>query len=186
METTTKELVNGIDTAGLRERIAQIAADPAKGAAGFRTRTAWKGGTRSETTAEKITLGGETIPRSFRFTADEPLELFGTDVAANPQEYLMGALASCMTVGWGANAALRGIRLQSLESATAGRLDLRGFLGIDAAVAPGYETIRYRVRVKGDATREQFAEIHAAVKATSPNYFNLSRPIVLEGEMVVG
>ncbi len=185
METTTKEMVNGIDTAGLREAIEAIAADPAKGGAGFRVRTTWKGGTRSETTAEKVTLGGEVIPRSFRFTADEPLQLFGTDTAANPQEYLMGALAACMTVGWVANAALRGIRLQSLEIETEGQLDLRGFLGIDKRVAPGYETLRYRVRVKGDATREQFAEIHDAVRATSPNYFNLSRPIVLEGEMVV-
>jgi len=186
MDTTTKDLVNGIDTDGLREAIAAIAAEPAKGGAAFRVRTAWKGGTRSETTAQSITLGGETIPRTFRFTADEPLQLFGTDVAANPQEYLMGALASCMTVGWVANASLRGIRLQSLEIETEGKLDLRGFLGIDAAVAPGYETIRYRVRVRGDATREQFAEIHDAVRATSPNYFNLSRPIVLEGEVIVG
>ena len=186
MDTTTKDMVNGIDTDGLREAIADIAANPAKGAVAFHVRTAWKGGTRSETTAHTVTLGGETIPRSFRFTTDEPVQLFGTDVAANPQEYLMGAFASCMTVGWVANASLRGIRLDSLEIETEGRLDLRGFLGIDAAVAPGYETIRYRVRVRGDATREQFAEIHEAVRATSPNYFNLSRPIVLEGELVVG
>ena len=185
MKTTTKDLVNGIDTAGLRDAIAEIAANPAKGAAGFRTRTVWKGGARSETAAEKITLGGETIARSFRFAADEPLQLFGTDSAANAQEYLMGALAACMVVGWVANAALRGIRLQSLEIETEGSLDLRGFLGISQAVAPGYETLRYRVRVKGDATREQFTEIHEAVRATSPNYFNLSRPIVLEGEMIL-
>lgn len=185
METTTKDLVNGIDTDGLREAIAGIAAEPKKGECEFRVRTTWKGGTRSETSAEKIVLGGETLPRSFRFAADEPLQLFGTDTAANPQEYLMGALASCMTVGFVANAALRGIRLQSLEIETEGKLDLRGFLGIDPAVAPGYETIRYRVRVRGDATRQQFAEIHDAVRATSPNYFNLSRPIVLEGELIV-
>jgi uncharacterized OsmC-like protein len=186
MDTTTKDLVNGIDTDGLREAIAAIAAEPAKGAVSFRVRTQWKGGTRSETSAQSITLGGETIPRTFRFTADEPLQLFGTDVAANPQEYLMGALASCMTVGWVANAALRGIRLDALEIETEGRLDLRGFLGIDPAVAPGYETIKYRVRVRGSGTREQFNEIHDAVRATSPNYFNLSRPIVLEGEVIVG
>lgn len=186
MQTTKTEKVNGIDVTGLRGAIAAIAADPAKGSAAFSVRTGWKGGTKSETTVEAYSLGGERIARSFRFASDEPNELFGTNSAPNPQELLMGALNACMLVGWVAAAAMRGIRIDSIEIETEGRLDLRGFLGIDPAVPAGYETIRYRVRVRGDATREQFAEIHSAVRATSPNYFNLSRPIVLEGEVVVG
>lgn len=186
METRVLTLVNGIDTEGLRGAIAAIAADPKKGAAQFRVRTAWRGGTRSETTVTGFSLGGETVARSFRFGSDEPHELFGSNGAPNPQEYLMGALAACMTVGWVAGASLRGIRLQSLEIETEGQLDLRGFLGIDASVAPGYETLRYRVHVRGDGTPAQFAEIHETVRRTSPNYFNLSRPIVLEGDLVVG
>jgi uncharacterized OsmC-like protein len=186
MQTVKTEMVNGIDVTGLRGAIAAITSDPAKGAAAFSVRTGWKGGTKSETTVEAYSLGGQRIARNFRFAADEPHELFGADSAANPQELLMGALNACMLVGWVANAALRGIRLESLEIETEGRLDLRGFLGIDPAVPAGYETIRYRVRVRGNATHAQFAEIHAAVRATSPNYFNLSRPIVLEGELVVG
>ena len=186
MQTTTTSLMNGIDTDGLRGTIAAITADPRRGTAEFRVKTEWGGGTRSETTVEGYSLGGERIARKFRFAADEPTELFGANSAPNPQELLMGALNACMLVGWVANAALRGIRLDSLEIETEGRLDLRGFLGIDTKVPAGYETIRYRVRVRGSGTREQFAEIHDAVRATSPNYFNLSRPIVLDGELIVG
>jgi len=186
METTTRALVNGIDTEGLRGTIAAITDDPSRGAVAFRVRTAWKGGMRSETTAAGVSLGGEPIARSFRFAADEPFQLFGTDGAANPQEYLLGALAACMLVGWVAGASLRGVRLDSLEIETEGRLDLTGFLGIDAAAAPGHESIRYRVRVRGAASRETFAEIHETVRRTSPNFFNLSRPILLEGELDVG
>jgi uncharacterized OsmC-like protein len=186
MKTTTQPaLVNGIDTDGVKGTIAAITANPALGAATFRVRTAWKGGTRNETTSESMTLGGKALSRKFRFVADEPPELFGNDGGPNPQEYLLGALGACMTTGFVAIASLRGIRLDSLEIEIDGRLDLRGFLSIDPAVAPGYETLRYRIRVRGDATREQFAEIHEAVRATSPNYFNLSRPIVLEGDVVV-
>ena len=76
--------------------------------------------------------------------------------------------------------------LDALEIETEGRLDLTGFLGIDASTAPGHETIRYRVRVRGDATRETFAAIHETVRRTSPNVFNLSRPILLEGELDIG
>lgn len=186
MQTAKTQMVNGIDTEALRGAIADIAADPAKGAVEFRVRTDWKGGSRSETTVDGYALGGARIARSFRFASDEPLELCGTNGAPNPQELLMGALNACMLVGWVAGAALRGIRLERIEIETEGRLDLRGFLGLDASVAPGYETIRYRVRVRGDAPAAAFEEIHETVKRTSPNYFNLSRPIVLEDELVVG
>jgi len=184
--TTQTKVLNGIDTEGVRDTIAAIAADPAKGAAAFRVRTAWKGGARNETTTESMTLGGKALSRRFRFVSDEPPELFGIDTGPNPQEYLLGALGACMMTGFVANAALRGIRLDSLEIEIDGRLDLRGFLAIDPSVAPGYETLRYRIHVRGDASREQFAELHEAVRATSPNYFNLSRPIVLAGEVIVG
>ena len=54
---------------------------------------------------------------------------------------------------------------------TEGELDLRGFLGLDEEVSPGYRRISYTVHLEGDGTREQFEEIHQAVMATSPNYF---------------
>jgi uncharacterized OsmC-like protein len=186
MDQTTKQHVNGVDAEGLRATIAAVASDPGKGAVSFRVRTAWKGGMRSETTAAGASLAGERIARSFRFATDEPLQLFGTDGAANPQEHLLGALAACMVVGWVAGASLRGVRLESLEIEAEGRLDLAGFLGVDALTAPGHETIQYRVRVRGDAPRETFAAIHEHVRRTSPNFFNLSRPILLEGELDAG
>jgi uncharacterized OsmC-like protein len=185
MQTTSIGTMNGLDADGLRGAISAIGADPSKGAADFRVRTEWRGGTRSETSVEGFALGGVRVARAFRFTADEPLELFGTNLAPNPQEMLMGALNACMMVGWVAGATLRGIRLDELAIETEGRLDLRGFLGLDASVAPGYESIRYRVTVQGDAPPEVFAAIHETVRRTSPNYFNLSRPILLEGELVV-
>jgi uncharacterized OsmC-like protein len=186
MDPTKRPLVNGVDAEGLRATIAAIASDPQKGAVSFRVRTAWKGGMRSESTSAGVVIAGEPVARSFRFAADEPLQLFGTDGAANPQEYLLGSLAACMLVGWVAGASMRGVRLESLEIETEGRLDLAGFLGIDDSAAPGHETIRYRVRVRGDAPPETFAAIHEAVRRTSPNFFNLSRPILLEGQLDVG
>ena len=90
-----------------------------------------------------------------------------------------------MTVGYVAQCAVRGIALESLEIETEGDIDLRGFLGLDPAVPPGYETLRYTVRIKGSGTKEEFAEIHEAVMATSPNFYNISRPIGLKPVLVV-
>ena len=68
----------------------------------------------------------------------------------------------------------------------AAQLDLRGFLGLSDDIVPGYESIDYEVRIKGDGTPEQFEEIHQTVMKTSPNYFNLNRPIRLNGTLRVG
>jgi hypothetical protein len=63
--------------------------------------------------------------------------------------------------------------------------DLRGFLGIDPAVPAGYEKLDYVVLIKGNGTKEQFAEIHEALVATSPNFYNVSRAVALKPTLVV-
>ena len=50
---------------------------------------------------------------------------------------------------------------------------------------PGYEVIRYVVRIKGNGTPEQFQEIHETVMKTSPNYFNITRPVRLDARLMV-
>jgi uncharacterized OsmC-like protein len=163
----------------------EVTADPAKGQVEFRVRTEWKGQTRSRTAVTSYTLGGQEVHRAFTIDADEPFELLGRNTAPNPQELLMAALNACVTVGYVAGASASGVTLEALEIETAGALDLRGFLGLDPAVPPGYETIRYVVRIKGDGTPEQFEEIHRNVMKTSPNFFNLSRPIRIDARLVV-
>ena len=90
-----------------------------------------------------------------------------------------------MMVGYAARCAVRGITLEKLEIETHGEIDLRGFLGIDATLPPGYGNLSYVVRIKGNGTREQFGEIHKAVMATSPNFYNVSRPVDLNPTLVV-
>ena len=184
-ESSAGTCVNGIDVDALTAIVRDIEQDPAKGAATFKVNTAWQGQTRSESTIDYYVIGGEKIPRHFNIVVDEPFELLGTNTAPNPQEMLMAALNACITVGYVTGAAMRGIMLERLEIETTGKLDLRGFLGIDAGVKPGYDKIRYVVRIKGDGTPAQFQEIHETVIKTSPNYFNISRPVEIEAELTV-
>ena len=181
-----KSRVNGIDLNALGETVEAIEADPAKALVSFDVTTRWAGQTRSETVVDGYTLGGERISRSHKIVADEPTELLGGDGAPNPQELLMAAFNACITVGYVAGAALKGIKLESLEIKTKGQLDLRGFLGLSDAVPPGYENVDYEVRIKGDGSAADFEEIHQTVMKTSPNYFNMSRPIKMNGTLSVG
>ncbi|MBI4527362.1 MAG: OsmC family protein [Deltaproteobacteria bacterium] len=177
--------VNGLDVDALHEVIEQVKNDAAKGIVEFKVKTSWKGQTRSETSVESYKLGGKEIKRRFSISADEPLELLGENTSPNPQELLMAALNACITVGYVAGAAVNGITLSKLEIETKGQLDLRGFLGIDPNVKPGYESVQYVVRIAGNGTQEQFRQIHENVIKTSPNYFNVSRSVRLDAKLEV-
>jgi len=181
----TQAKINGIDTEALRRTMKEVAESPTNGMANFIVLTNWAGGTRTETSVRKWQLGGKTMPRNFTIRTDEPPELLGDSTAPNPQEVLMAALNGCMMVGYAACCAMKGIELESLSIETEGQLDLRGFLGLDQSVKPGYPEVFYRVRIKGNGTPEQFEEVHRTVMATSPNFWNIANPIKLRPTLVV-
>ncbi len=185
MTTTQTMTLNGIDVAALGETIEAVTQDPAKGLVSFGVTTAWKGGTRADSRATAYTLGGEEHARDFTISSDEPPELLGTNAFPNPQELLFAAMNSCILVGYVANAAAMGIALESVEIETSGELDLRGFLGLDASVKPGYDAVHYTVRIRGDATPERMQELHEHVTRTSVNRFNIAEPITVTCELVV-
>jgi len=189
MSTTIKTIkdnvVNGVNVDDLLKLRDSVEQDPSKGITNWRVNTTWQGQTQSRAEVSGFVIGGEEVPRRFSFDVDEPRELGGSNAFANPQEYLLAALNACMIVGYSAQCAIRGITLEHLEIETKGEIDLRGFLGIDSTVAAGYESLSYTVRIKGDGTAEQFAEIHEAVMATSPNFFNIANAVVLKPTLVV-
>jgi len=184
-ETAKPKVVNGVNVDDLMTLVEGVKGDAAKGKTHWRVRSAWQGRTRSRAYVDGFTIGGQQVPRRFSFDIDEPCEIGGSNRFANPQEHLLAALNACMMVGYVAQCAVRGITLEKLEIQTDGDIDLRGFLGIDSAVAPGYDSLSYVVRIKGNGTKEQFGEIHKAVMATSPNFHNVSRPVDLKPTLVI-
>jgi uncharacterized OsmC-like protein len=179
-----KEKLNGIDTVALKQVMGQISADPSLGKVKFQVTTTWKGTTKSETVIQGYEISGQKVNRIHTFVIDEPKELMGEDTSANPQEYLMGAMNACIMNTYVIAAAMKGIKLEEVVMETEGELDLRGFLGIDKNVIPGYKELKYKVRLKGNGTKEQYEAVHKTVVATSPNYYNISNAIKLNTELV--
>jgi uncharacterized OsmC-like protein len=91
--------------------------------------------------------------------ADEPPVLLGEDQGANPVEFVLHALAACLTTSMVYHAAARAIRIESIESRLEGDLDLRGFLGLSKDVRPGYQNLRVNFTVKSDAPAETLREL---------------------------
>jgi uncharacterized OsmC-like protein len=180
------EPVNGIDVAALRRTASAVQADPRQGLTRWSVATTWMGGARSDTRVTAFEIGGKRVAKDFTIPADEPLELCGTNRFANPQELLLAALNACMTVGYVAACALEGITIRELRIETSGDIDLRGFLGLDASVKPGYDELAVTVYLKADATPAQLEHVHDVVCRTSPNRFNVSQPVRLRSRLVTG
>ncbi len=182
--TMTKTIRNGIDVLALQGAIDAVRANPAAAKTEWAVNSRWAGGTRSDHAVGGCRIGGQDIDRQFTLHVDEPLELCGTNQFANPQEYLLSAMNACMIVGYAAVAALMGVKLTKLEIHTSGDIDLRGFLGTDPTVTPGYESLQQTVTIAGDAPAEQLRQIHEIVKKTSPNYFNITNAIATRSQLV--
>jgi uncharacterized OsmC-like protein len=176
---------NGIDVDALQVFAKGVAGEPSKRSARFNVKTKWEGQTRSVATVSHFSLGGEKHERHFEIAADEPVQLLGQNTAPNPQELLMAALNACLSVGYVVNAAAMGITVHSLEIETGGELDLRGFLGLDDGVNPGYDEVGYVVRLRTDAPRERVEELHKVVTKTSVNLANFSKAIRMVSKLEV-
>jgi len=186
MSTETQSRINGLDLKSLGKLVEEIKSDRTKGFVRFKVASSWSGQTRSEAHVRSYFMDGQEIPRGFSIAADEPAELLGQNSAPNPQELLIAAFNACIMVGYVATASVMGVTLQAIDIETEGELNLRGFLGLDENVKPGYDSIKYTVRIKGDGSPEQFQAIHQNVLKTSPNYFNIARPVTVNAKLVIG
>lgn len=144
--------VNGINLNVLNETVKAIQADPELGKCHFRARNTWIGATHNCSTITGFYGAKQEFAHKqpFELHSDEPPILAGNDESANPVEHLLNALAGCVTTSMVAQAAVKGIVIEELESELEGDIDLQGFLGLDANVPKGYTNIRMRFKVKTD------------------------------------
>jgi len=160
-------MVNGIHMETLLGTVNAIQQEPELGESKFRASNVWLGGNRNQSTITGFYGAKQEIAHKQKFVldADEPPILAGNDDGANPVEHLLNALAACVTTSMVAHAAVRGIRIEALESELEGDIDLRGFLGLADDVAKGFTDIRIRFKVKAD---EQNLEKLKRLTAFSP------------------
>ena len=108
------------------------------------------------------------VSREHAIEVDEPAALAGADAHANPVEYALASLASCQAITYRFWAAKLGIKLDGLEIAAEGDLDLQGFFGLDEGVRPGFTGIRLDVTPLGPEPPARYRELADAVDAHCP------------------
>jgi uncharacterized OsmC-like protein len=143
---------NGVDTATLFATLDAVKADPEIAKFRFRATNAWVTGTHNRSTIHGFHGAKQemTHREPFTFNADHPPVLVGTDNGPTPAEYLLHALAACLTAGIANIAAARGITLTEVSSTVEGDIDLLGILGLSDEVRNGYQQIRVSFTLRGD------------------------------------
>lgn len=176
----TSETLNGLDLKQLHGTVDAIKGDAEIAQFEFRSTNEWVQGGENRSTIQqfygaKQWDGSRTEP--FVFTNGEPPVLLGANEGANPVEFLLHALAGCVTTTTVLHAAARGIRIESIATQLRGRIDLQGLLGLDPAVAPGYESIEIDMDIRADCSDEELDALLHFAEAHSPVCNTVCRPV---------
>ena len=172
---TTDKMKNGVNVEQLGATIEAVQNDPSLAKFEFRAKNNWiTGGHCVSSVKGFYGVGQEDTTRKETFTmeADHPEVLLGEDLAANPAEFVLHALGSCLTAAMTYHAAAQGIDIERIESDLSGNADLQGFLGLDPEVRKGFQGIEVKFKVKSDASEEQLR----ALSQFSPVFDMLSNP----------
>jgi uncharacterized OsmC-like protein len=152
MTITENPIRNGVDTATLFATLDAVRGDPEIAKFRFRATNTWVSGTHNRSTIHGFHGAKQemTHREPFTFDADHPPVLVGADKGPAPVEYLLHALAACLTAGVANIAAARGVSLTEVSSTVEGDIDLLGILGLSDQVRNGYQQIRVGFTLRGD------------------------------------
>lgn len=152
MTTMESPVRNGVDTATLFATLDAVRGNPDIAKFQFRATNTWVSGTHNRSTIHGFygAMQEMTHEQPWTFDADHPAVLVGADNGPTPVEYLLHALAACLTAGLANIAAARGVNLSMVESTVEGDIDLLGILGLSSEVRNGFQQIRVSFKVRGD------------------------------------
>src|SRR3954453_2424532 len=189
MSITANPQINGVDVPTLFATLDAVRAQNEIAAFRFRASNTWVRGTHSRSTysgffgaGQEMQHRNETVVES-----DHPEVLVGSDQAPTPVEYLLHAIAACLTAGIVNVAAARGVELTHVSSEVTGDIDLLGILGLsDGSVRNGYEQIKVTFRIEGDADDATLRKIVEQSRRRSAVYDALTNPTPVAIEVVTG
>jgi uncharacterized OsmC-like protein len=187
--TTERPARNGVDTPTLFATLDAVKGQNEIAKFRFRASNTWVSGTHSRSTADGFYGAMQEMEHKTDTVVefDHPTVLVGTDQAPTPVEYLLHAIAGCLTAGIANIAAARGVDLTKVTSTVEGDIDLLGILGLsDGTVRNGYEQIRVRFHIEGDADDETLRGLVEQSRRRSAVYDALTNPTPVVVDVVTG
>ena len=179
--------LNGLDTSKLQQTVETLRRDKTLARFEFRASNRWVGGAENRSTIQDFFGAGaedRSRPLPFTFTNGEPPVLLGKNEGANPVEFLLHALAGCVTTTTVLHATARGIRIESMSTELAGDIDLQGLLDLDQSVPAGYRQITMKVDIEADCSDAELDDLLKYAHGHSPVCTTVCRPVPVVIERV--
>jgi uncharacterized OsmC-like protein len=176
--TTTTPVNNGVNVEALLGARNALTEAPEAAAFTWRASCEWQNGTHSRSSIETFFGLGEEQSHRTRtsFEADHPEIFASQDNGVTPVEYVLVALASCLTAGVAAVAQNREIQLRSVEATLEGSMDVRGILGADSDVRNGFSDIKVSYKIDADASPDDIKALVAQSQKRSAVYDIITNP----------
>jgi uncharacterized OsmC-like protein len=167
---------NGVPFEKMFGTIARLKEDGELAAFRFSAKNDWVEGTASRSSIyEWYGVGADHVHvQPFEFTADHPT--LGHGHGPTPQEFVLHALAACITAGVATGAAARNIELRKVSSKVSADIDVRGVLGIDPDVRKGFSNVDIEFEIEGDCDEAQKDALLAAGTKYSAVFDMLANP----------
>ena len=186
VSSQAETIVNGVNVTALTQTVEAVKANPLIAKFRFNVKNEWLDGPRSHSIINGFHGAMQDIERSqsFQLHTDEPPILLGRDQNPNPGEYLLHALAACVTSSLIYHAAARGIVIEEVESKVEGDLDARGFLGMDKSVRNGFQNIRMSFDIRADLSDQELQELAKLGPTFSPVLDSLTKgvPVTVQAQ----
>lgn len=109
----------------------------------------------------------------------------GTNLAPNPIELLLAALAACIEAAFFELAEHEGLTINGLSVDVEGTLDLRGLFMVDDNVPPGFQALQYTFNIESPDDEARVRAFAERVIAHCPVVDSLARPVKLSGDIKV-
>lgn len=148
--------INGFELESISNTVNAIKNDPATAKFEFRIKNDWIKAGHNRSYIKEFYGGGkedESRSKHFIFDNGEPPVLLGNNEGANPVEFVLHALAGCMTTTMVLHAAACGIPLEKISTEIEGDLDIRGYLGLDPNIRNGYQNVTVNLAVEGNLNK---------------------------------
>ena len=181
--------LNGVDTPTLFATLDAVKGSPQLAKFQFRATNEWLSGTNNRSTIRGFYgASAEDTSRTedFTYDADHPAVLVGTGKGPTPVEFLLHAIAACLTAGIANVAAARGVPLRSVSSTVEGDIDLLGILGLSDQVRNGYQEIRVSFQISGDAPDEVLRGLVEQSRSRSAVYDVLTNGVPVSVDVTTG
>jgi uncharacterized OsmC-like protein len=178
MTATATPVDNGVNVEALLGARTALTEAPQAADFTWRATCEWKNGTHSYSTVEGFFgLGEEQRHRTrFTFDADHPEIFASEDNGMTPVEYVLVALASCLTAGVASVAQHREIQLRKVSATIEGGMDVRGILGMDSDIRNGFSGIKVTYNIDADASPEDIKALVAQSQKRSAVYDIVTNP----------